>query len=118
MGTFKVTIEVGEPQGSRYRYVDATVDTGATYTMIPGPVLRELTVPILERRTFELADGRVADCDVGETKVRIDGRVITRVVVFGAPDIAPVIGADTLEGLGLAVDPVRKKLVPVRGLLL
>ena len=34
MGTFKATFEVGDPQGSRYRALEATIDTGATYTMI------------------------------------------------------------------------------------
>ncbi len=113
-----MTVEIGDPQGARYHSVEATVDTGATYTMIPADVLRDLTVSVLERRTFELADGRVTDYDVGETKVRIDGRVVTRLVVFGDPEAVPVLGADTLEGLGLAVDPVRRKLVPTRGLLL
>ncbi len=86
--------------------------------MIPKDVLNDLAVGILERRSFELADGRVADYDVGETRIRIDGRTVTSLVVFGDPRVAPVLGAYTLEGLGLAVDPVRRRLVPVRGLLL
>ena len=118
MGTFKTTVEVGDPQGGRYRPLEATVDTGATYTMIPADVLQDLAVSILERRSFELADGRLADYDVGETKIRIDGRTVTSLVVFGDARGAPVLGAYTLEGLGLAVDPVRRRLVPVRGLLL
>lgn len=113
-----MSVEIGDPQGVRYHSLEATVDTGATYTMVPAEVLRDLAVRVLERRTFELADGRVAGYDVGETKVRIDGRVVTRLVVFGDAEAAPVLGADTLEGLGLAVDPVKRKLVPSRGLLL
>ncbi len=72
----------------------------------------------LSGRPFELPDGRVADYDVGETKIRIDGRVVTTLVTFGDPGAGPVLGAYTLEGLGLAVDPVRRRLVPARGLLL
>lgn len=86
--------------------------------MIPKDVLNDLAVGILERRSFELADGRVADYDVGETRIRIDGRTVTSLVVFGDLRVAPVLGAYTLEGLGLAVDPVRRRLVPVRGLVL
>ncbi len=118
MGTFKAAVEIGDPQGARFRALEATVDTGATYTLIPAALLRELAVPVLERRPFELADGRVADYDVGETKIRIDGRVVTTLVTFGDPGAGPVLGAYTLAGLGLAVDPVRRRLVPARGLLL
>jgi clan AA aspartic protease len=118
MGTFKATIDVGDPEGGHFRQVEATVDTGATYTMVPASLLKELTVPVLERRSFELADGRVADYDIGETKIRIDGRTVTSLVVFGDGGAAPVLGAYALGGLGLTVDPVRRRLVPARGLLL
>ncbi len=118
MGTFKAALEIGDPQGERFLPLEATVDTGATYTMVQARLLSELAVPILERRPFELADGRVADYDLGETKIRVDGRVVTTLVIFGDDEAAPVLGAYTLEGLGLGVDPVRRRLVPVRGLLL
>ncbi len=98
MGTFKAAVEIGDPQGARFRALEATVDTGATYTRIPAALLRELAVPVLERRPFELPDGRVADYDVGETKIRIDGRVVTTLVTFGDPGAGPVLGAYTLEG--------------------
>ncbi len=98
--------------------LEATVDTGATYTMIQAHVLDGLSVPILERRPFELADGRLADYAVGETKIRVDGRVVTTLVVFGGDNAAPVLGACAPEDLGLGMDPLRRRLVPVRGLLL
>jgi clan AA aspartic protease len=116
--TLKTTIEVGDPTGSRYQPVEATIDTGATYAIIPAHILKELSVDVLERRSFELADGRTADYDLGETKIRLEGRSMTRAVVFGNGQAMPVIGADTLEGLGLVVDPIRKKLLPARGLML
>ena len=118
MGTFKAPVEIGDPRGERFLPLEATVDTGATYTMIQAHVLYELSVPVLERRPFELADGRLADYDVGETKIRVDGRVVTTLVVFGGDNAAPILGAYALEGLGLGVDPVRRRLVPLRGLLL
>ncbi len=60
-------------------------------------------------------DGRLADYDVGETKIRVDGRIVTTLVIFGHDEGAPVLGAYTLEGLGLGVDPLRRRLVLVRG---
>lgn len=118
MGTFKAMVDVGDPQGNRFRPLEATVFTGATYPMVPADVLTDLHVPVLERRSLELADGRIAEYDIGETTIRIDGRTVTSLVVFGDAQAAPVLGAYALEGLGLAVDPVGRRLVPARGLLL
>jgi hypothetical protein len=39
-------------------------------------------------------------------------------VVFGNEDAQPILGADTLEGLGFAVDPFGRRVVPVPGLLM
>ena len=37
------------------------------------------------------------------------------ICVFGDPDSPPIIGAHTLEGFLLSVDPVQQRLVPVEG---
>ena len=58
MGTFRVTVEIGDPSGANYREVSALVDTGASYSQIPDSILRELGVEPDSSRTFRLADGR------------------------------------------------------------
>ena len=118
MGTFKVGIEVGDPQGQRYERVEALVDTGATYTTLPSSLLRRLGVAPHIRLPFELADGRRIERDVGRTWVRIDGRAEMTMVVFGEEAAGPVLGAVTLETFLLAPDPVRRRLVSVPGLLM
>ena len=37
--------------------IEATVDTGATYTMLPSVMLRRLGVASIGKAEFELADG-------------------------------------------------------------
>ncbi|MBM3946367.1 MAG: hypothetical protein FJ315_03060 [SAR202 cluster bacterium] len=118
MGTFRVTIGVGDPPGQRYEPVDALVDTGATYTTLPASFLRQLRVVPHTRDTFELADGRLVEQDIGRTWVRIDGRSEIVLVVFAGEGARPLLGAFTLEALRPGVDPVRRRLVPVRGLLM
>ncbi len=118
MGTFRVTIEVGDPGGQRFETVEALVDTGATYTTISAPPLERLGVVPHARDTFLLADGRRVERDIGRTWVRVDGRVELTLVVFGDPDTPSLLGAYTLEGLRLAADPVGHRLIPVPGLLL
>ena len=58
MGAFRVPIEIGAPSGSEFETVDAVVDTGATYTTLPGSVLTRLGIAPYRRRTFAFADGR------------------------------------------------------------
>lgn len=118
MGTFAATLDVGDPQGERFEAIEAMVDTGSTYTWVPRQVLVNLGVEPEFTMEFETADGRVIERDVAQTSVRYDGSSHITFVVFGDDDSKPLLGAYTLEGFGLAPDPIRKRLVPVRRLAL
>ena len=117
MGTFFVTMQVADRFRERYVSVDAMVDTGATYTSLPESLLDELGIEREEKDIFELADKRLAEYSTGETRVRLEGRERTVSVIFGPDHATPLVGATTLEDLLLGVDPVARKLVPVRGML-
>ncbi|MCI0437553.1 MAG: clan AA aspartic protease [Chloroflexi bacterium] len=117
MGTFSVTIQVGEPARRNFREVSALVDTGATHTVLPRELLVSLGVAPIERVTFQLADERVVEYEVGEARIRLDGRERTALVVFGPEGSGALLGATTLELFNMAVDPVRRRLVSVPGLL-
>ncbi len=115
MGTFHATIQIGDHEARGFEPLEAMVDTGATYTWIPRDVLTKLGVQPEFRQQFLTADGRTIERDVAETKVRLDGQQRTTMVVFGDEGSKPLIGAYTLEGFGLAADPVGKRLIPVPG---
>ena len=112
MGTFEWPLRVGRIDEEPAREIAATVNTGATYTALPGALLRELGVEPAYKRRLLLADGRQIDVDIGELRVAINGQSVATLVVFGEDDAPPLLGAYTLEGLGLAVDPVAQRLVP------
>ena len=118
MGTFRVTIEVGDPQGQRYEPVDALVDTGASYTTVPASMLRRPGVTPHDSVFFIIADGSRLQRDIGRTWVQIDGRAEMTIVVFGEEGTDTLLGAYTMEGLRLAPDPVNERLVSVPGLLM
>lgn len=118
MGTFRYPIEVGDPQGQHFEVVEALVDTGATFTVLPASLLRRLGISVQRRTRFRLADGSVLERDVGETKVRLNGQVITTTVVFGEEGAPSLLGVVTLETALLAVDPVRQQLTPTDALLM
>ncbi len=109
-------MEVGDPEGSRWEAVSALADSGSSYTWLPAPFLERLGVARARQLEFETADGRIISRDVGRTWARIDGRSVITLIVFGDEGSAPLLGAYTLEGLLLAVDPVNRRLVPVRAL--
>lgn len=118
MSTFRYPIAIGSPDGSRFEEIEALVDTGSTYTWVARPVLERLGVLPSFSMEFETADGRVIRREAGETQIRVNGTTRTRIVVFGDEGIVPLMGAETLEGFGLAPDPVNHRLIPVRGLLM
>ncbi len=49
--------------------------------------------------------------------VSIGGQQEPTMVVFGDPGSEPLLRVFTLEGFGLAADPVNRRLIPVPGLL-
>jgi predicted aspartyl protease len=53
---------------------------------------------------------------MAEAMARLDGQAGTTLVVFGEEGSQPLLGAYTLEGCGLAPDPVNRRLIHVPGL--
>jgi clan AA aspartic protease len=117
LGTFIVPVQVGDLIGQHFVGVEALVDTGATYTSIPGHILTQLGIEPRESRTFELADDRVVEYPVGFASIRLGEREIIVMVVFAPEGTTPLLGATTLETAGLAVDPIHQRLIPVPALL-
>ena len=118
MGTFYWPLEVSSPDGSRWETVSALVDTGGSHTVLPASMLRRLGVVPFRTVLYRIGDGRRVEREIGETKIRVNGLQSTRIVVFGDEDMPPLLGADTLQGILLAVDPVEERLVPTDALLL
>jgi clan AA aspartic protease len=113
MSTFHVTLGMADRFREQYVAVSALVDTGATYTAVPESLLDGLGIEREEIRRFRIADNRVVEYPMGETRLRLEGREFTAPVIFAPDDATPLVGMTTLEILGLGVDPVEEKLVPV-----
>lgn len=88
------------------------VDTGASYTIVPSTLLKDLGVQAIDKISLTLADGRQIEMDMGEARATINERSIPTLVVFGEDNARALLGAYTLEGLRLAVDPANGRLVP------
>ena len=112
MGTFTYPLRITGLDSRHSLDVEATVDTGALYTMLPARTLRDLGVEPIGSRTFLIGDGSRISMDIGEARATIDGESVTTIVAFGEDNAPPVLGAYTLNGLGLTVDPASQRLVP------
>src|SRR5262245_45486612 len=90
------------------------VDTGATFSVIPKALAQTIGVkPGGRPYRVTLADGRRVKCASGIVHYRIGKREAPGVILIG--DVAePLLGVETLEALGLAVDPRRERLTPTR----
>jgi len=110
----RATIEIQnwELRGPRRPLPGTLVDTGSEYTWIPRSVLEELRVVAQRKQAFVVADGRRIDRDIGYALVRVAGSEAPDLVVFAEPGDMTLLGAHSLEGLNLKIDPVRKELVP------
>ncbi len=118
MGTFSVPVEIGNAEVLHYEALDSLVDTGASYLVVPRSILSALGVTVAERRHFATADGREVEMDVGVASLRLEGRAFPVLAVFGDDGAGALLGAVALETFALAVDPVRRRLVPATGLLM
>jgi len=119
LGVFTVPAKVWNPSWPEKAVdVELLVDTGATYTVLPASLLRELGVEGQRLARLRLADGRVVERWVGEVGIEVGGRRASATpAVFGDEGIY-LLGSVTMEQLGLAPDPVEKRLKPVEALLM
>ncbi len=116
MGTFFHPLTLVGAAGART--LEALVDTGASLTMLPAPLLEELGFQAHRTARLRLADGRRVEWRLGRVLLRLDGMEESDLCIFGEPGAPAVIGAHTLETFLLTVDPVEHRLVPREGLLL
>ena len=113
MATFTAKLKVWNPASpERTEELEAWVDTGAAYSWISRSSLEALGVKPVRRMQFRTIEGRTIERDVAPVFLAADGYIGGDNVVMAEPGEMEVLGAHSLESLGLTVDPVHKKLLP------
>jgi predicted aspartyl protease len=97
--------------GHRRAIPNALVDTGSELTWVPADVLESLGITPHKHLRFRLADGRVVERRVGGALVRAAGTSTLDDIVFAEPGDSVLLGARSLEGLNVRIDPLRKELI-------
>lgn len=118
MSTFSVKGTVSNlTDPARHVSAELLVDTGAVYSMLPRSLLVSLGITLRSQRQFQLGDGRRVRWEFGDAVFIVDGYQAPSPVIFGDENCPHLLGAVTLEAMGVGVDPVNRKLIPIEGLL-
>ena len=118
MGLTNQTLIVKESRRARRRAeVEFLIDSGAVYSLAPARVLNKLGIRPYRKVSFSLADGTTIKRKVGDAYFEFNGHRGSAPVIFGEKGDEPLLGATTLESLGLMLDPFKRQLLPMRMLL-
>lgn len=98
----------GHPESVRF-----LVDSGAWFTLLPEKVWRALELREKRGVRVQLADGAILRRPVGECRVEFDWRDVVTPVILGQPGDVALLGALTLEELGLVLHPPTRTLPPM-----
>ncbi|MBI3182625.1 MAG: aspartyl protease family protein [Myxococcales bacterium] len=88
------------------------VDSGAVYSVLPEAALKALGIKPTSTEEFILANGEGIRAQVGNALFEYGGKVRAAPVVFGSKGVF-LLGATTLEALGMVLDPIRRQLKPL-----
>ena len=114
MGLTVLVIEVGNPASPDITEpIEFLIDSGAIYSVVPSEVLNRLGIRPLVEQEFRLADGTKITRKKGVALFKYGERVGGADVIFGEEGDSVLLGAFTLEALGLALDPLRRELKPL-----
>jgi len=114
MGLTVLTLEVANPEKLSAREpVEFLIDSGAVYSFVPREVLSRLGIEPYSRKKFRLADGSLIERDRGDAVYFYKDLRGPAPVIFGEPGDAALLGAVTLESLGLVLDFIRRDLMPL-----
>lgn len=118
MGITNAILKVKEHRKSeKIAEVNFLVDSGAIYSLVPGVILDELEIEPYKEMSFSLADGTVLKRKVCSAYFEFGGEGGPAPVVYGEPGDEPLLGATTLESLGLVLNPFTRTLHPMRMLI-
>jgi clan AA aspartic protease len=114
MGLTVLNVEVGNPANPEVtEKLEFLIDSGAIYSVVPTPILEKLGIKPLTDQEFRLADGSRIVRKKGIALFKYHDQIGGADVIFGETGDSLLLGAFTLEALGLALDPLRRELKPL-----
>ncbi|MEX2316605.1 MAG: aspartyl protease family protein [Pirellulales bacterium] len=114
MGLTVLNVQVGNPSTpEQTTEVEFLVDSGAIYSVVPSKILASLGIKPISKEEFRLANGEKIVRKKGIALFKYGDRVGGADVIFGEEGDSELLGAFTLESLGLTLDPLKRELRPM-----
>ncbi len=97
--------------------VEFLVDSGAIYSLLPEKDWKAIGLKPKRKMSFTLADGTKVERSISECHISLPQGDGHTPVILGEPGDEPLLGAVTLEILGLILNPFKRSLEPMRAML-
>ena len=111
MGITQVTAHITNLDGLKPGYEALfLVDTGAIHCLAPKDELQKAGIKPEGKAAYELADGQAVEFEYGFARISFLGNETIVKIIFGPEKVEPILGAVTLEDVGIGVDPVTRTL--------
>ena len=111
MGMTYVTMQVANAATlDATESLDCLVDSGANYSVVPATLLARLGIEPFSEDSFFLANGQKITRKRGVAVFKYGDRIGGADVIFGEEGDENLLGALTLEALGLGLDPLKRQL--------
>ncbi len=118
MGITNAILKVKEHRKSeKIAEVNFLIDSGAIHSLVPGKILDQWDIEPYKEMSFSLADGTALKRKVCSAYFEFEGEGGPAPVVYGEEGDEPLLGATTLESLGLVLNPFTRMLNPMRILM-
>jgi clan AA aspartic protease len=112
MGITTLKVKIANPaKPNIYKEVLFTVDSGAVYSVVDKKVLADLGISPVSEKEFTLANGDIIKRKMSGAIYSYGDEIGNAPVIFGEKDDSNLLGAVTLEALGLVLDPIRRQLL-------
>ena len=112
--TFIEGVVRGKKKKATVRFL---VDSGAVYTLLPEKAWKAIGLRPKRKMTFTLADGTKVERQISECHISLPQGDAHTPVILGEADDEALLGAVTLEILGLVLNPFKRSLQPMRAML-
>ncbi len=111
MGATHVTVTIRNPAEPDQTWEGLfLVDTGATDSLVPRPHLEAIGLKPRGKRIYELADGSELRLDITVAEIEFMGEIVGGTIIYGEPDVEPLLGVTALESVGIEIDPLNQRL--------
>ncbi|MEK7168416.1 MAG: aspartyl protease [Patescibacteria group bacterium] len=112
MGITNLRVSIANPENPRKsENVYFMVDSGAVYSVVDSVILKKLGIKPMSEKEFSLANGDLIKRKMGGALYQYGEEKGHAPVIFGEKGDSNLLGAVTLESMGLVLDPIKRRLL-------